>query len=184
MLRQLELNDIEAMMKVVDSSIKRGAKTIISKDEVTLLLKTDRTFIVGVFEGEVLSAWMAYRFGVLGEEKIWVIVHFFSVKNKNTFSFDKDFQLIVEKIIEKAESIGHYSYFYAVRKQNEHTYEKAWARNQTVQIKGRYHIATIHEIKANTLPDVAWISRLLGNKTHPYDMVIRKRTLKEEYRKV
>lgn len=182
MIRYLNLNDFDEVRRIARLKPIRDEVEYIDDSEILKLLDTPRTFVLGYFENNSLVTCVAYRFGTLHDEKIWCIIHMFTANFNNHFTFNgPDFGPIIAKIFIEAEQQGYYAYLYTIPKRLESVYYKKWKVNKYLPPSGRYDTIDLKTIPANTEPDEPWLRRLNGG-IRAYDVVVKKRILKQEYR--
>lgn len=182
MIRFLNMLDFEDVRRIARLKPIRDEDVYIADSELLKLFDTPRTHVLGYFKNEVLISWVAYRFGKLHDENIWCIIHMFTSNFNNHFTFNgPDFGPIIAYIFREAEKNGYYSYLYTIPKRLEDVYYKKWKSNKYLPPSGRYEIEDLKLIPANTEPEESWLKRLNGG-IRAYDVVVKKRTLKEEFR--
>ena len=182
MIRTLVASDVDEALSIAQIKKKKHRNATFSRDDIEQLLLSDRTECLGYFEDNKLITWIAYRFGELHGENIWCIVNMFTSKFASRFSFDgPDFGPIIKTIFEKAEARNVYTYIYVIPQKVEKVYYEKWKTNPHLPPKNRYETFDLAIIKANTIPSEKWMERLIGG-TLPYDCVIKKRSLKMEFR--
>lgn len=141
-----------------------------------------RSEFYGVFDGEQLISWIAFRFGELHGEQVWAILGIYSRVTENFFTFNRpDIKLLIRKAFSTAEDNGVYIYVYSIAKRLEKVYETRWKKNDWIT-PGRYELFTIAVIPANVPASENWQLRLMGG-VKPDDVVIKKRILREKFRK-
>lgn len=182
MIRTLVASDVDIALEIAQIKNKRNRNVTFTREDIEQLILSDRTECLGYFEGETLVTWVAYRFGELHGEKIWCIVNMFTSRFSTQFSFDgPDFGPIIKTIFEKAESRNVFSYIYVIPQKVEKVYYEKWKTNPHLPPKNRYETSDLAIIRANVVPPEKWMERLLGG-TLPYDCIIKKRSLKTEFR--
>lgn len=178
MIRLLDINDLPEAIKIASLKPIRGEDTPVDIELLSNSFRNLNTRTLGYFEDGNLITWVMVKFGTLHEEKIWCIVNIFTRNFSNYFTFNgPDIGPIIEKFFAIAEEEGYYSYIYSVPKKLERVYYKKWKSKN-----GRYDTLDLLFIPANTEPSQNWATRLNGG-IRAYDCVIKKRTLKNEYRK-
>lgn len=186
MLRLLTADDIPAATSISRlkasnsgtqaSSIEQIAKTLETIHELESKFK-----IVGYFVDDTLVSWMAFKFGELHGEKVWVILHLFTRVFSQVFSWrHPELGLLVKWAFETAEKEKYYTYLYSVSTRLERVYERKWESNPWLPPTGRYTKEYLIRIPANTKAD-NWMNRL-ADLPKPDAITILKRTLKEEFR--
>lgn len=184
MIRLLQISDFPEAFSISQLKSIRGRENeTITEESVAKLFETDNTFVLGYFdESSELVTWVAYRFGTIDNEKIWCIVHMFTKDFTSYFTFNRpDIGPMIAKIFTIAEEQEYYTYIYAIPKKLENIYYRQWKSNKYLPPTGRYETSDLAFVEANTVPDQNWLRRLSG-APQSYDMVIKKRTLKNEYR--
>lgn len=116
--------------------------------------------------------------------RFWVISSFFSAIKSNLFSFNKpEIGLLIKKAFENSERLNYFEYYYAIAEHVSEVYERQIDKNIYIPLK-RYNRITLDIIPKNTLPNSDHLyNKLLGNEPKPHNMIVKKRVLKDEYRK-
>jgi len=178
MIRKLVESDIEDAFKIAILKPIRKESDYLSLDSIISFILDEKNLSLGYFEGNELITWAAVRFGQLHGEKIWCIIYLFTKRFSDHFSFKTDdFGLIMDEYFRIAEENEYYSYVYSVPKKSQRSYYRKWK-----SVEGRYLAEDLEDVPAGTLPSEEWMRRLNGG-IRAYDSVIKKRTLKHEYRK-
>jgi hypothetical protein len=178
MIRNLGVDDIEQAYTVAISKPIRNETEYISKTIITDTILDPKNVSLGYFEDDELISWSLVRFGLLHEKKVWAILFFFTKRFSNHFSFKtNDFGPMMDRYFQIAEEREYYSYIYSVPLKSQNAYYRKWK-----SVEGRYITTDLAMVPAGTLPTEGWIARLNGG-IKSYDTVIKKRTLKHEFRK-
>lgn len=178
MIRRLTNDDIEQAYNVAISKPIRNEVKFVSKGLIEYTINHPEYINLGYFEGDELISWSAVKFSTLYGEKVWYIVFFYTKHFTDHFSFKtNDFGPMMDMYFEMAEENEYYSYVYSVPVKSQHAYYKKWK-----SIKGRYETADVEIIPAGTQASEEWMSKLNGG-IRSFDIIIKKRTLKYEFRK-
>lgn len=179
MIRELTIDDIQQFIEI--SKIKLAESEQSSEEMLRYFLTNDKNKVFGYFENELLITGVVVRFGELHGEKTWSIVHMFTRNLRHLFSFSEDFGQIIAGAFKIAEENGFYRYVYVVNKKHENAYYRMWKTNKYLPPSNRYEIYDLAVVPANTTAPEIWMDRLMGGQKN-YDVVIKKRELKNEFR--
>lgn len=117
------------------------------------------------------------------ENKFWIIPGIYSNLQRNIFSFNnEEIGLLIKHSFEYAENKGYYEYYYSIAKHLSNVYENQINKSKFIPLY-RYDRITLSVIEKNTIPESNLYYKLLGEEKKPHDMIIKKRSLKLEFRK-
>jgi len=137
----------------------------------------------GYFENDELVSYIG--FGLYENNsrgKFWYAAFLHTSRFHNLFSFNNiEISELMKLAYTTAETNGHYEYYYAISEKLERVYDMQWRKQQYIP-NGRYNLEILARIPANTISDVELYYRLLGEGSKPDNMVVKKRTLREEFR--
>jgi len=178
MIRRLTIYDIEQAYIVATTKPNRNETDFIPKDRIIYTLSHPNYVNLGYFENDELISWAAVKFENLYAEKTWFIVFFFTKRFSDYFGFRTyDFGPMMNMYFEMAEENEYYSYIYSVPLKSHRAYYRKWK-----SIEGRYDTFDIAVVDAGTKAPKDWMDKLNGG-IKPYDIIIKKRVLKNEFRK-
>jgi len=145
----------------------------------------DNAYAFGCFENDELISWIALRFiENKSRGKFWSILALHTTKFTTYFSFNnEEIGLLIKTSFELAESKGYYEYYYSVSSRISNVYERQIQKNKFIPV-GRYDYIELEIIPANTQPSVDLYWKLMGQEIKPDSVVIKKRTLRPQFRKV
>lgn len=188
MIRQLTLFDLDDALKIARLKQRVGGTTPLSEERFNQIhekyFHTDGIhFAFGYFDNNKLISFILFG---LHENKsrgrFWYISFLYTSLFHNYFSFNnQEIGLLIKTAFNVAETMGHYEYYYTINKKFETLYDRQWSKNKFIPT-GRYNLEILTVIPKNTLSTVDLYNRLLGSEIRPDDMVIKKRTLKDEFR--
>lgn len=140
--------------------------------------------IFGYFENNILisSISLAYRDNNT-RGRYWMISGLFTTKKYNIFSFNNpEIGLLIKKAFDIAEENAYYEYYYCISAQVSRVYERQIDKNNYIPLQ-RYDRISLDIVPKNTVPSIDLYFKLMGGKTKPHDIIIKKRVLQEQFRK-
>lgn len=145
-------------------------------------LEFDNFLSLGYFEKNTLVSWVALSFYQnKSRGRFWVIPCFYTSKFRNVFTYNvPEIGLLFKEAFELAESRNYFEYYYAITKRIQNVYNRQWKKNKYM-ITGRYDYIDLDCIPPNTHPEKELYWKLMGEKLSSETVLIKKRTLKEEY---
>jgi hypothetical protein len=172
----------EICKQIVLSRKKIAGTTPVSPEQYNLRAEKSQSnniTTIGCFDGGVLVSWLEIGFHESKMRgKFWVISNFFSSVYTSYFSFDKpEFGMLFKAAFDIAETKGYDQYFYSIAERLERVYERQWRKNPYA-IQGKYELATLAVVPANTKPEFELYWRLMGQELKPDNIVIKSRKLK------
>jgi len=178
MIRRLTIDDIEQAYNVAITKPIRGETNFVHKDRIIYTLAHPEYVNLGYFEGDELISWSAVKFVNVDLEKVWYIIFFFTKRLSDHFSFrNNDFGPMMDEYFKIAEANEYYTYVYSVPLKSHHAYYRKWKSKE-----GRYDTFDVAIVPAGTEAPSEWMRKLNGG-IRPYDIVMKKRVLKDEFRK-
>jgi hypothetical protein len=146
--------------------------------------KNNQFFVFGYFEDNKLTSWLSF---ILHEtqknDKFYVITNLFTTKFRTFFSMNNDeIGKLWKKMTKFSESKGYYNYYYCVSEKINRVYETQTKKSH--HYTNRYDMINILVIPPNTKPNSTFYWKLMGEETKPHSIIIKKRILKEEFRKI
>jgi hypothetical protein len=193
MIKFLKKDDIEQCLNIVLSKTKIGGSTALI-DRNTFLTNFETYFeensnlyTIGYYEDtapeELISFMCIGFFENKLRGKFWIIPCIFTSKSKTYFTFNtSEIGLLVKTALELAEDKQYYEYYYCTSERISNVYERQWTKNQYFNIN-RYNLITLDVIPPNTVPESQLYQHLMGYKTKPMTTIIKKRILRQEFRK-
>lgn len=188
-IRPLIDTDLPRMLEIAKLKIKSGG-TLPPQDPEKMFLAYQRYtlndgkhFGFGYFENDELISYIGFGlYENTTRGRFWYVAFLHTSRFHKLFSFNNiEISELMKLAYSTAESKGHYEYYYAIAEKLERVYEMQWKKQQYIK-SGRYNLEILARIPANTISDVDMYFRLLGEGSKPDNMVIKKRSLKEEYR--
>lgn len=145
----------------------------------------ENSYAFGCFENDELISWLGLMLLENNTRgKFWGISTLYTTKFTTYFSFNnEEIGLLIKAAFELAESREHYEYYYSVSSRISNVYERQIQKNKFIPI-GRYDYIELETVPANTKPSVELYWRLMGQEMKPDKIVIKKRILRPEFRKV
>lgn len=185
-IRDLTTVHVEQALSISRLKSKHSGTEPATEGELSELLYhslAEKKFhLFGYFEEDVLISWCLIKFGMLHEEKVWIIALLFTSRFHNVFTWNvPELGLLIKHAFEEAEERKVYSYLYSVADHVERVFERQWEKNTYLPPTGRYSRRTLATVKAGLPAAEYWQYRLIGG-IKPHDISIKKRTLKEEFR--
>jgi hypothetical protein len=112
--------------------------------------------------------------------KFWVISGLYTKNFKSYFSFNHSgIGELIKFAFDYAESRGWYEYYYCTAERVINVYERQWKRSHS----HRYEHILLDVVPPNTKPFYELHWRLMGQEVKPVPMIVKKRALKQEFRK-
>lgn len=189
MIRELTLDDLTEASKMVGLKPRTSGTTPISQEQFVegfgqYFLGEEKNKAFGYFQDNELICFLCVGFF---ESKMrgrfWVIPALYTKNFKPVFNFkDPDMALLLKYAFEYSEDKDYYEFYYSVSARIVNAYERQWQRNSVMPI-GRYELLTIDTVPPNTKPEFELYWRLMGECEKPDPIIIKKRVLKEQYRK-
>jgi hypothetical protein len=189
MIRELTIEDLPTASAMVGLKPRTSGTVPISQDDFiknfnVYFSGSTKTKAFGYFDNDQLVCFVCVGFF---ESKMrgrfWVIPALYTRNFKQVFNFkDPDMALLLKYTFEFAENNEYYEFYYSVAERIMNAYERQWQRNSVMPI-GRYDLITLDQVPAFTKPEFELYWRLMGEETKPDTIVIKKRVLKEQYRK-
>jgi hypothetical protein len=177
MIRPLTPADLPAALEISNILPARGTEIPHDPTSISRMICNPRNNAKGFFENDELKTWISYRYSVVEDEKVWIILNICSSIRSTFFSFLRpDVGELIASIFPEAEEKGYYSYLYCVPSSLSEVYYRQWQKNTFLPFANRYQTEDVATIPKNTKPTELWQARLLGG-TKPFDVVIKKRTL-------
>ncbi len=138
--------------------------------------------LLGAFEGDKLVSFLGLAF-YNKSDPAWFIVFMFTTVFNNKFSFNRpDIGPLVKTAFEIAERRHYWNYYYSLAKKHELLYDRLWSKNQYMPT-GRYETRIEVEIPPYTPMERDRYWRLMGQRVHDVDVVIKRRILRHEFRR-
>jgi hypothetical protein len=137
--------------------------------------------VIGYFENNKLISFVCIRmFENTMRGKFWVITGLYAKNFKNYFNFkNSKIGELINHAFNYTESMGWYEYYYCTAERVMNVYERQWKRSQS----HRYEHILLDIVPPNTTPFYELHWRLMGQEVKPVPMVVKKRVLKQEFRK-
>jgi hypothetical protein len=187
MIKTLNINNFNEAISI--ASIRKrigGLKNQIDAESAKqyFLENNEGKVAFGFFKNEELISWIGIK---LHENKtrgkFWTISFLFSKFSHNWFSFNNiEIKSLFQKVFEYTENLGYYDFYYSVGIRIMNAYEKQWKKNNFLEI-GRYDLITLGSVPANTKPEIELYWLLMNKEIKSEEVVIKKRSLKEVFRK-
>jgi hypothetical protein len=189
MIRELTIHDLDEASKMVGLKPRTSGTSPVSKGDFLegfsmYFAENDTMKAFGYFENNELICFVCVGFFESKMRgKFWVIPALYTKNFKQVFNFkDPDMALLLKFVFEYAENNYYYEFYYTVAERIVNAYERQWQRNSVMPV-GRYDLITLDKVPANTKPEFELYWRLMGEEEKPDAIVIKKRVLKEQYRK-
>lgn len=189
MIRELTSDDLSVASSMVGLKPRTSGTSPITQQHFVesfgqYFLGNDNTKAFGYFQdGELICFLCVGFFESKMRGKFWVIPALYTKNFKPIFNFkDPDMALLLKYAFEYAESKNYYEFYYSVSARIVNAYERQWQRN-SVMPTGRYDLITLETVPPNTKPEFELYWRLMGEEEKPDPIIIKKRVLKESYRK-
>jgi hypothetical protein len=190
MIRELIIQDLPTAIDMVGLKPRTSGTVPISQDAFienfnVYFSGSEKTKAFGYFDNDQLVCFVCVGFFESKMRgKFWVIPALYTKNFKQVFNFkDPDMASLLKFAFEYAESNYYYEFYYSVAERIMNAYERQWQRNSVMPI-GRYDLITLDQVPAFTKPEFELYWRLMGEEIKPDTIVIKKRVLKEQYRKV
>jgi hypothetical protein len=135
----------------------------------------------GYFENNKLISFVCIRmFENTMRGKFWVIPGLYTRDFKNYFNFkNSKIGELINYAFNYTESMGWYEYYYCTAERVMNVYERQWKRSHSY----RYEHILLDVVPPNTKPFYELHWRLMGQEVKPVPTVVKKRVLKQEFRK-
>lgn len=189
MIRELTLSDLDEASKMVGLKPRTSGTSPVSKGDflegfTMYFAGNDTMKAFGYYENNELICFVCVGFFESKMRgKFWVIPALYTKNFKQVFNFkDPDMASLLKFVFEYAENNYYYEFYYTVAERIVNAYERQWQRNSVMPV-GRYDLITLDKVPANTKPEFELYWRLMGEEEKPDTIVIKKRVLKEQYRK-
>lgn len=189
MIRELTMTDLPAASSMVGVKPRTSGTVPISKNDFLegfsmYFAGSDTMKSFGYFENDELICFVCVGFFESNMRgKFWVIPALYTKNFKQVFNFkDPDMASLLKYVFEFAENNYYYEFYYSVAERIVNAYERQWQRNSVMPV-GRYDLITLDKVPAFTKPEFELYWRLMGEEEKPDTIVIKKRVLKEQYRK-
>ena len=189
MIRELTVKDLDEASKMIGLKPRTSGTTPVSKGDFLegcsmYFAGNDTMKAFGYFENNELICFLCVGFFESKMRgKFWVIPALYTKNFKQVFNFkDPDMASLLKFAFEYAENNYYYEFYYSVAERIVNAYERQWQRNSVMPV-GRYDLITLDTVPANTKPEFELYWRLMGEQEKPDTIIIKKRVLKEQYRK-
>ena len=145
------------------------------------LSKNPDHMMLGAFDGDKLISFVCLAF-FRDHDPAWFIVFMFTTKFYPVFSFNRpEIGLLIKTAFEVAEQRNYCQYYYSIAKKHEELYDRLWEKNQYVET-GKYITTTELVVPPYTPVDRDRYWRLVGQRVHDVEVVIKRRILRPEKR--
>jgi hypothetical protein len=176
MIRVLDITDTDAVLEIAKIRPKRKETVHFTRENITDILSHEKNITIGFFVNGIMISWAAARFGTLHGNNVWYVISFVKRTQSNLFNYDAaGFGELMHYFRALGEKTGHYTYLYSIAVKAQRVYYDKWTDQK------KYDIEDVAIIPAGTISESPWMARLIGG-TKPYDVVIKQRTLKIEFR--
>jgi hypothetical protein len=189
MIRQLTVDDLPAASDMVGIKPRTSGTVPITKESfvdgfANYFAEVPDHYAFGYLENDELVCFLCMGFfenKMRG--KFWIIPALYTKNFKPVFNFkDPDMASLLKYAFEFAEDKGYYEFYYSVGERIMNAYERQWQRNSVMET-GRYELILLDTVPARTKPEFELYWRLMGQELKPDTIVIKKRVLREQYRK-
>jgi hypothetical protein len=186
MIRFLTMDDLPDCMKIAPLKNRTGGTVPLTLEGFLGAFEKyfqDDEFcrVIGYFENNELVSFVCIRmFETTMRGKFWVISGLYTKNFKSYFSFNHSgIGELIKFAFDYAESRGWYEYYYCTAERVINVYERQWKRSHS----HRYEHILLDVVPPNTKPFYELHWRLMGQEVKPVPMIVKKRALKQEFRK-